>query len=78
MAKTQQDIEGEIQSELGHRRKSGLLANACSRVCGVLTRNGSDWDKAFEHIRPHFREMPGKPSHTVYRNKRITSISWLP
>ncbi|WP_152052427.1 hypothetical protein [Tautonia marina] len=72
MPKDQAQIEREILAEIGERRAAGLKANACSRVCGVLIRQGSDWDKAFEHISDHFRKNPDKPSHLLFHKKYRT------
>jgi hypothetical protein len=76
MALEQAEIERQIVAELGERRAAGLKANATRRVCGLLTRNNSDWDTAFEHIRAHFQPITDpaiKSRHTVfaerYRNK---------
>ncbi len=69
MAKTQAQIEREIIAELGERRATGLKSSACSRVCGLLVRQGDDWDKAFEHISDHFQPIPEKPSHVLFHKK---------
>lgn len=50
------------------------LANqARKKLHGYLTRLGQEWDKAYEHVRLHFKAFEDKPSHTVfikkYRNK---------
>jgi hypothetical protein len=72
MPKDQVQVEREIIAELGKRGAEGLKANACSRVCGLLQRQGDDWDKAFEHISDHFKQIPGKPSHALF-HKRFRS-----
>jgi hypothetical protein len=63
------EIESKVLAELGWRHAAGLKANACSRVCGVLYRGGSDWDEAFGHIAEHFRRDPSKPSHAVFARR---------
>jgi hypothetical protein len=53
---------------------SGLSAGrgtrACTYVCGLLMREGRDWERAFEHISDHFkRAAPGKPVHSIFRSE---------
>jgi hypothetical protein len=69
MSKDRAQIEREIIAEIGEQRAAGLKANACTRVCGVLVRRGVDWDKAFEHISDHFKQLPGKPSHVLFHKR---------
>lgn len=76
MSQEQARIEQEIEAELGKRQTAGLKANAPSRICGLLTRDNADWDKAFAHISLHFRPITDpavKSTHTIfherYRNK---------
>jgi hypothetical protein len=47
------------------------LARIPKRICGLLTARGrsAEWEKAFEHIATHFRNDPGKPTHTRFRKK---------
>jgi hypothetical protein len=69
MAPNTEQVEKDVEAELGERGREGLLANACSRVCGLLRRD--DWDKAFEHISKHFSagSAGSKPSHGVFCRK---------
>lgn len=69
MPKDQAQIEQEIIAQLGERGAAGLKANACTRLCGLLQRQGGDWDKAFEHISAHFKRVLGKPSNAMFHKK---------
>jgi hypothetical protein len=69
MSKDPRQVELEIIAELGIRHAAGLKSHACSKVCGLLTRDRGGWAKAFEHISDHFRPMPEKESHALFARK---------
>jgi hypothetical protein len=71
MALSEIEILRRIEASLGEKRTAMMKANACSKICGMLTAPGRswEWDKALEHISEHFRPMSGKPAHTIFQRK---------
>jgi len=71
MALSEMEILRRIEASLGEKRTAMMKANACSKICGMLTAPGRswEWDEAFEHISEHFRPIPAKPTHTIFQRK---------
>lgn len=77
MADDEVSLDRQIEASLGRKQAALLKANACTRVCGLLTAAGrsGQWEEAFKHISLHFGSDPSKPSHSGfakrYRDKEV-------
>jgi hypothetical protein len=71
MGLSETEILRTIEASLGEKRTAMMKANACSKICGMLTAPGRswEWDEAFEHISQHFHPVAGKPTHTIFQRK---------
>lgn len=58
-----------VIKEIGKRLPKLAAKKAGSRIVGHMTRNSRAWTKAFAHMRTHFKNIPGKPSHAIFVKK---------
>ena len=58
-----------VVKEIGKRLSKLAAKKAGSRMIGHMTRNSPAWNKAFTHMRTHFKSMSGKASHAIFTKK---------
>ena len=58
-----------VVKEIGKRLTKLAAKKAGSRLVGHMTRGSRAWQKAFRHIREHFRVMGNKASHAIFKKK---------
>ena len=65
------EIDRQVETELGIKHAALAKANACTRVCGLLMARGRsiEWERALQHIAEHFHSDLSKASHTVFARK---------
>jgi hypothetical protein len=66
------EIERQVIQEIGEKMAEFLKGSSpANRICGLLTAKGRspEWEKALEHISDHFRHIPTKEKHSVFRSK---------
>jgi hypothetical protein len=66
---SQADLTKWVEKQIGKSFTKLMEEKSGSRLSGLIQRRGSEWRKAFEHIRFHFGPVKGKPTHATYLEK---------
>ena len=75
MSGPQASVLRKVSKEIGRRGMKLMVRKSGSRLLGHLQRNSRVWRKAFEHIKLHFKQVPGKSSHTLFAPKYRTEAA---